>query len=136
MEIGHTLLLLVYFYCDGSWLFTLCLIFCLNFMVQFSTLFTIFRPIKSTLYSVFYKKILYIICHWVWCCGPIDVFQIIWQQIQKVILNALCKTTWQIGCPPALTRHCHTIIIQHTELIVEILSILNCLEFFKDGKNH
>ena len=40
-------LLLVYFYCDGSWLFTLCLIFCLNFMAHIQYPFYYFSANKK-----------------------------------------------------------------------------------------
>ena len=50
-------LLLVYFYCDGSWLFTLCLIFCLNFMVHIQYPFYYFLANKKyPLFSILLLK--------------------------------------------------------------------------------
>ena len=51
-------LLLVYFYCDGSWLFTLCPIFCLNFMLHIQYPFYHFSAYKKyPLFSILHLKI-------------------------------------------------------------------------------
>ena len=52
-------LLLVYFYCDGSWLFTLCFIFCLYLVVHIQYPF---YYLKSKKYKIKVPSIQYFTC--------------------------------------------------------------------------
>ena len=68
---GHTFYSWPTFYCAGYRLFTACLVLCLNIMAYIQYTFYYFWAIKSTLYSVFYKK---------FCCADVGR---IWKVYQK-----------------------------------------------------